>query len=204
MKVVCVLKECNWISRVAVEVEEAKHLLTSHVEENHLPGRPVSPTAVAPLPLAKIEPEVDQQVVEKTPDKHVKRKISDYNSERVKENLAPYTKSDQQQAPSRNMAPLPKSASESDQQQAPYRTMAPLPESAQEEDSDILLHHTVTVDTSRTRQETQNKASKATAEQVQLRDMAALPEKNTDPTDLISGTKEQTRNVSDKTEKECW
>ena len=174
MKVVCVLKECNWISRVATEVEEAKQLLTSHVEENHLPGRPVSPTAVAPLPLAKIEPEVDQQVVEKTPDKHVKRKISDYNSERVKENLAPYTKSDQQQAPSRNMAPLPKSASESDQQQAPYRTMAPLPESASEEDNVFLLHHQVTEDKSRTRQENQTKASKATEKQAQPRAMAAL------------------------------
>ena len=43
---------------------------------------------------------------------------------------------------------------------------------------DVLLHHQVTVDTSRTRQETQTKASKATEEQVQLRDMADLPVKN--------------------------
>ena len=77
------------------------------------------------------------------------------------------------------------------------RNMAPLPESASEEEDIVLLHHQVTLDNSRTRQEHQ---TKATEKQEQPRDMAALPEKNTNPKELISETKEQPRNVSDTTD----
>ena len=98
------------------------------------------------LPLAETELEVDHQVVGKTPDKQANQKNGDYNSEHFEQNFASYLKSVQQQALSRNMAALPETDSE--------------------EDNDVLVHHQVAVDTSRTRQKTQTKASKATEEQV--------------------------------------
>ena len=116
MKVACVVKECNWISQEAEEVKEAKYFLTSHVEEKHLPGRQVHLTAMATLPPAEQELEVDHQAVETGPDKQVYYENVDTtnghsNNEHSERNFATNLKFVQQQVQNRNMAALPEANS---------------------------------------------------------------------------------------------
>ena len=134
------------------------------------------------LPSAKQELEVEHKTVDKQLVEPVHQQDGDYHDGQFEHDSNACLSMVQKQVQLRGMAPLPEvipqAVEKFVQQQVQTRYMAALPETDSEEDNDVLVHHQVAVDTSRTRQETQTKASKAKEEQVQLRDMAALPVKN--------------------------
>ena len=112
----CVEKDCDWIYPEVEGLEVVKEHLPAHMEEKHLPDRPVCPTAVATLPttqpLAKQELGVENEIVEIPIGKSVHHQSGntrkdDSNCEHFEEQFNAYLNMVQKQVQLREMATLP-------------------------------------------------------------------------------------------------